>query len=227
MENLLIQRIFFRMKETKTKLLIFSLSYYAILAIIPTVFLTITILDFFKISIDFKYQFIYDKIGQNIISGLVITGVVIYMISRIFLLILKDKFSFVKSLIFSIILSLIFIVILTVFLSTYALSNIYLSSFIKFLLLFSFLFILLYFLSNSNMKYSLIFTTFFSLIISAFLYFFSIISAFFINYENYYGLLAPIFTIFLAINITIHIVSIAFIVSEEFTYISKIKIIKR
>ena len=111
MENLLIQRIFFRMKETKTKLLIFSLSYYAILAIIPTVFLTITILDFFKISIDFKYQFIYDKIGQNIISGLVITGVVIYMISRIFLLILKDKFSFVKSLIFSIILSLIFILV--------------------------------------------------------------------------------------------------------------------
>lgn len=227
MEQLLIQRIILRIKDSKTKLLVSSLSYYAILAIIPTIFLTINVLNIFKVPLDFNHQFIRDKIGGNIVSGVVITGIVIYMISRAFLLIFKSKYPFIKSLIFSIILSIIFIIILTVFLATYTVSNLYLSNLIKILLLFIALLIFLYFVSNSNMKYSLIFSAFFSPTLATFFYFFAKISAFFIHYENYYGILAPIFIIFLAINIAINIISIAYISSEEFTYISKIKIIKR
>lgn len=227
MEKLLIENILLRLKKTKTKLLISSLSYYAILAIIPTLFLSTIILDFFNISLNLKYEFIFNKTGESMISGFIITGVVIYMISRVFLLLLKDKFSTLKSIIYSVLFSFVFIAIFTIFLSTYTLNSPYWNYLFKFLTIFILLFILLYFSSDSNYKYSLAFSLLFSLIINTFLFFFSIASTFFLNYENYYGLLAPIFIIFLAIKLIIYIIMFSYISSEEFTKISSIKFIKR
>lgn len=213
-------------QKTKTKLLLSSLSYYAILALIPTLSLTTLILKFFEIPLYLENQEIFDSISINLISNILVSIVTIYMISRIFLIILKDKFSTIKSYLLSFAFSILLIIFLTLFLTSFTLTNNWISFSIKFLSVSFFLFLIIKIISKANYKYSLLFSLSFSLISNIFFYIFFIIASFFINYENYYGILAPIFLIILVIHILIFLFYTAFIGAEIFTKISNIKIVK-
>lgn len=226
MNKVIAEMILKKLNSKKTNLLLSSLSYYSILAIIPTLLVVTSLLKFLGLEIYLEYQDFFDLISLNMLSNTIISLVTLYMISRIFFVMLKDRFSLLKSLAFSIVFSLLLIIFLSSFLSTYLLQNNVLSIAIKVVLVFTFFFLLLYFISESNAKYSLIFSLVFSLVSNIFIYFFIIVTSFFINYENYYGILAPIFLIILAMNIFIYIARLAYISAEEFTKISRIKIIK-
>jgi uncharacterized BrkB/YihY/UPF0761 family membrane protein len=148
------------------------------------------------------------------------------MISRIFLIVLKYQFAIVKSILISLGLSLLSIAFLSTFLLTFIIENQYLKLTIQALITFIFLFIIIYALSKANLKYSLLFSIGAAITSNILIYMFFIITKFFIHYENYYGLLAPIFLIILAIHLFIYLVFIFFIGAEEFTKISSIKFVK-
>lgn len=221
--DLLIKRI----TNKNTKLLISSLTYYSIISLIPTLLLTTLILDFFHLQINMDLTVIFNYIGGSFWSNFIIVFFSIYLISRIFFVILKDRFSLPKSLIFSIAGSLLLIIFLVSFISSYLIENFYLENIIKLLLLFTLLFLIIFMVSKSNLKYSLIFSSAFSLVSLILFYGFFYAATFFINYENYYGILAPIFLIILAINLFINLIYITYIGAEEFTKISNIRFIKR
>ena len=105
--------------------------------------------------------------------------------------------------------------------------NIYLSFIIKFILLTGTLFSIIFFIGKANAKFSLLFSTVFSSVITILFYAFFYAANFFINYEKYYGVLSPIFLVFLALHLFINLVSLAYICAEEFTKIPNIKFIKR
>jgi hypothetical protein len=81
-------------------------------------------------------------------------------------------------------------------------------------------------LDKNTLKFSMLFSLPFSLIINLFFYFFELISISFFSYETYYGLLSPIFLLILEIHIIIHIIYLYFLFSNTYTKISKIKVIK-
>lgn len=226
MNKFILDRMLVRFKNQKTQFMISSLSYYAILALIPTLLLTTTILKFFNINPYLKYQDFLDSISINNFSNLIVFIITLYMISRIFFVSIKAKFSTLKSIVLSIIFSIIIITFLGLFLSTYTLKTLIISIIMRFLLLTIFIFLIIQILSKSELKYSIIFSLITSIFSIIFISIFSLIASFFINYENYYGMLAPIFIIILIIHIFINIVIFAFICAEEFTKISKIKFIK-
>lgn len=226
MNKLILDMIVKRLKKTDSKLLISSISYYAFLAIIPTIIFSISIVKFFNLDIDSTYLKIIDIISINPLSNTLIFFIVTYMISRIFYVILRKKFKTLKSLLFSFLFSFVLIFFFVIFFTLYRL-NIVLSLLFKFILVFILLFLILHISSEAKLKYSLLFSLSFSLVINTFLYLFSIVSYFFIDYNQYYGIFAPIFLSILTIHLTIYIVYIAYICAEEFTKISNIKILKK
>lgn len=226
MNEIILKLFIHRLSNPKTKLIISSLSYYAILALIPTFLLITIILKIFDVPIYLEYKYIFDKISISLISNTLVSVITIYMISRLFLIIIKEKFSPIKSIILSIIFSMLMIVFLTLFFSTYILANNYISALLKVIIVFLFLFSIILTFSRANFKYSIIFSLIASIVSNLLLYAFILSVSFFINYENYYGILAPIFLIILAIHLFIYIVCVAYIGAEEFTKISKIKIMK-
>lgn len=227
MNEIILKSIISKITNKKTKLYISTLTYYSIIAIIPTLVLSATILRIFNLEFYFQYKYIIDEITLSPLSNLIISLITLYMISRIFYILLKDRFSLLKSVVITIVFSLLLVLFLSLFFASYLVSNIYLSLTIKIILLFSFCFLLLYFTSNSKLKYNFIFSFFFSIISIIFINFFILITSFFINYENYYGILAPVFIIILALNLFIYLAYITYIGAEEFTKISSITIIKR
>ena len=226
MNKFILDRLLIRFKNKQTQFMISSLSYYAILALIPTLLLTTTILNLFNIDVYLKYENILNSITINNFSNALVFIITLYMISRIFFTLLRTKFSLIKSVIFSIIFSIISILFLSLFFTTYVLKSNFISIVSKLTLMTIFFFLLIKFLSVSNLKYSVIFSISTSIISNIFIYAFSLIASFFINYEKYYGILAPIFIIILVIHIIINIVFFAFIGAEEFTKISKMKFVK-
>lgn len=226
MNEIILKLFTQRLSNHKIKLIISSLSYYAILALIPTFLLITIILKTFDVPIYLEYKYIFDKISINLISNALVSFITIYMISRLFLIIIKEKFSPIKSIILSIVFSILMIAFLTLFFATYILTNNYISALLKILIVFSFLFSIILTFSRANFKYSMLFSIIASIVSNLLLYVFILSVSFFINYENYYGILAPIFLIILAIHLFIYIVCIAYIGAEEFTKISKIKILK-
>lgn len=227
MNRAILNLIIKKMNSSSNRFLVSSLSYYAILAIIPTFLLLAIILENFNISILENYKNILDKLTINWAANSIIFLVIIYMISKTFFNAYNNKFSIIKSLLLSVISSIGLIIFLTLFLSTYTIPNNILSIALKVLLIFLFSLLLFYFTSQANFKYSCLFSFFLSIFSNIFLYFFLLSASFFINYENYYGILAPIFIIILAIHLFIYITFIAYISAEEFTKISKIKFVKR
>lgn len=227
MNKLIFEMISKRINNKNTKLIISSLTYYAILALIPTLLLTMLILKNLNLNIPYNYHNFLDKIMSDFFVDFFIVIVIFFMISRIYFFILKEKFSLSKSLVLSISFSLLSVSFLTLFITTYMINNFIVSNLIKASLLFCFFFILIYFSSISSLKYSLLVSLLFSLICNLFFYLFFYAATFFIGYENYYGFLAPVFLLILAIYLFIYISCIAYIGAEEFTKISKIKFVKR
>jgi len=227
MNKLILNRIIKRITNKNDRLLISSLSYYSILALIPTILLTTLILKTFNIPIYIKYQSFFNLISINFISNFFIVIITIYMISRVFLLLLKKHFSTIKSLSFSIALSISMIIFLTLFFTSYTIANSFFSNTIRFILIMLFFLTISLWLSTSSFKYSLLFSIFYSIISNIFLQIFFYFATFFSNYEKVYGILSPMFIIILAIHLFIYITHIIYITSEEFTKISKIKFIKR
>lgn len=225
--NRFIFKLFFkRLTNPKTKLLHSSISYYSIISLIPTISFINIILANFNFKFYYKYSNIFTHINTNKFSNLLVSIITIYMISRIFLIVLKYQFAIVKSILISLGLSLLSIAFLSTFLLTFIIENQYLKLTIQALITFIFLFIIIYALSKANLKYSLLFSIGAAITSNILIYMFFIITKFFIHYENYYGLLAPIFLIILAIHLFIYLVFIFFIGAEEFTKISSIKFVK-
>ena len=225
MNKLILNSILKRIEKEKTKLLISSLTYYAILAIIPTSVLSITLLNIFNRGSNY-YQILFSKLSLNLFSNIIISSITIYMISRIFFLIIREKKTLIKSLFYSILFAIVFVLMFTVFLYTTSIKNVYLNWSLKLTSIFLFSFSTIHFISKSKLKYSVIFSLLFCLISNIFIFIFTTATNFFINYESYYGVLAPIFLLILSLNLFIYMFIIAYISSEEFTNFSNIKIIK-
>ena len=226
MNKLILDSILKRINKKESKLLIFTLSYYAILALIPTLFFSLFILDLFSLNTTQNFPNIFQYIYKNNFTNLTVICIIIYMLFRIFFIISEKRFSILKSSILSLIFSIIFIASLSLFFTTYIFKNNLISILIKIILIFLFLFALIQIFSYSKIKYSFIFSASFSIVANLFIYIFTLATKFFINYESYYGILAPIFIVVLAIHLLIYIFFIAYIGAEEFTKISKIKFIK-
>lgn len=226
MNKIIFDSIYKRITSSKTKFIASALSYYAIVAIIPTLILSIFILKTFNVNIPIIYQQILEKLSLNVFSNILISTITIYMISKVFFTILKNKKSAIKSLLLSITYSLISIAFISCFLFASVIKNTLIHFFIVNALIFSFLLVIICFSSTSKLRYSIISSLTFSVISYLFIYFFQIATSFFIDYENYYGVLAPIFLFILAIHIFIYISIYAYICAEEFTKISNIKILR-
>ena len=226
MNKLIFDSILKRIEKKETKLIVSSLTYYAILAIIPTIILSVVILKNFNLASYMKYENIIQKLSLNFFSNTLVSIVTLYMIARAFYLLIKNKYSFIKSLLFSSLFAILFIFFLTSFLYVFSIKSIVVNTILKFVLIFAFLFIVIHFLSSSKLRYSFIISLLFSLVLNVFIFIFSVATTFFIDYENYYGILAPVFILILAMNLFIYIVVIAYICAEEFTFFSNIKILK-
>lgn len=226
MNRLIFNSILKRIEKKETKLIISSLTYYAILAIIPTIILSVIILKFFNVSSYLKYEEAIQKFSLNTFPNIILSLVTIYMISRAFYLILKSKYSLIKSVIYSMLFALMFILFSTSFLYILSIRNIISGVFLKSALTFAFSFIIIHFLSTSKLRYSIIVSFFFSIVSNVFIFIFTSATTFFLNYENYYGIFAPIFLLILALNLFLYITAIAYICAEEFTFFSNIKILK-
>lgn len=226
MSIFLINNLFKRINSKNTNLLIASFTYHSIISLIPTLLLTMLILNYLNIKMIFDLDFLFVHIGNNFWANFLICFFSIYWISKNFFIILKERFSLIKSLIFSFFGSLIIILFLTSFISTYLIDNIAVSNLAKLLTLFMFLFVIITTISSANFKYSFIFSLAFSAVSLLVFHAFFSIAIFFIDYEKYYGILAPIFLIILSIHLFIHIIYFAYIGAEEFTKISNIRFIK-
>ena len=225
MNRLIFNQIAKRINANKFH--ISSLTYYAILSIIPTFLLVKLLLNFFHLNYDNNYSYLFDYIKENQTFDIIVFSVITYMISRTFFFMYQNRFSTLKSLIFSFISSVFLVVFFACFIMSQSIRNPLLSILLKGVVTFLFCFLLLYFISKSNLKYSLIFSLSFSVISNIFIYFFISLTTFFLNYEKYYGVFAPFFLTILAIHLSIYLLYITYISSEEFTKISKIKFIKR
>ena len=226
MNELILKSISRKLTNKKSKLYLSTLSYYAIIALIPTIVLSSSILRIFNLEVYSKYKYLIDEISSNSFTNVTISVITIYMISRIFYTLLEGKFTTIKTIVLTLFFSVLLVLFLCLFLSTYLLSNMLLETILKISLICIFNFLILQFISNSNLKYSLIFSLSFSILNNIVIHFFTIVTYFFINYEVYYGALAPVFLMILGINIFILLTYISYIGAEEFTKISNIKIVK-
>lgn len=226
MSIILINNLFKRLNNKNTTLLIASFTYHSIISLIPTLLLTTLILNYLNIKMVLDLDFLFIHIGNNFWTNFLICFFSIYWISKNFFIILKERFSLIKSLIFSFFGSIIIILFLTSFISTYLIDNLPLSNLAKLLTLFAFLFTIINVISNANFKYSFIFSLSFSAVSLLLFHTFFNIANFFVNYEKYYGILAPIFLIILAIHLFIYIIYFAYVGAEEFTKISNIRFVK-
>ena len=223
MSDTMIEKILKRAFNKNTTLLISAITYHSIISLIPTLLLTLLILDYLSIDIGINLDNIFIYIGGNLWTNLLIASFTIYLISRMFLILFKDKFSLIKSLFFSILGSIFTILFCTSFLLTYLIENNYLEPIFKLLVLLAFFLIVNLTLTPQNLKHSLLFSLPFSTISFLLFYFFFTLGKSLTNYENYYGILSPIFLIILAINSFIYIVYISYIITDEFTKNSIIK----
>ena len=225
--NKAILKLFLRqLFNEKTTLIISTLTYYFLLAIIPT-FLLLNLLlksiHFSSLNLPFINAFSYDFSFSFIISLLLIT---LCLLSRVFFTFLQTKRSIKYSFLYSLLLSFAFFVLLTLFLCTFLLENSFIKHVFLFILLTITLIIISVVINVKVLKYSLIFSSPFSIIICCFLYLFEAFSTQFLQYENYYGLLAPLFIFILEINLVIYLIYSYYLLSETYTKISNIKIIK-
>ena len=227
MNKFILDRMLVRFKNQKTQFMISSLSYYAILALIPTFLIAITIAKFFNLQLNLQHLYFFENITINWSLNITIFIVIITMISRCFLSFYKAKFQLIKAIILSIISSVFVIAFFTFFLITNTINNTFFNFTFKILMTLFFLLILFLFTSDSNFKYSLLFSLTFSIILNLIFNCFLLAASFLLDYELYYGLLAPFFLLIIAINLSIHLIYIGYICAEEFTKISKIKFVKR
>ena len=224
--NILIFKSISKRFTIKSKLLISSLTYNAILALVPTIIITNKVLDFFSIQLPAKMMNAIDFSTPNSLTNSWVLVITFVMISRMFLTILKNKFSTFKSSSLSLLFSILLVAFLAIFLTSYALESTSISYTLRCFLIIIFMLITLIFFSKANLKYSIIFSFIFSAIINVLFYFLSVGFTYLIDYDNLYGILAPIFLAILTINIFIYITFFTYISAEEFTRISKIKFVK-
>ena len=223
MADTILEKMLKRIFNKNTTLLISSLTYHSIIALIPTMLLTMLILNYLNLNITLNIEEIFTYIGRDLISNLIIASFTIYLISRAFFILFKERFTLLKSLLFSISGSIFIIVFSTSFLMTYLIQNSYLEPLVKLVVIFIFFLTINTVMSEANFKFSLLFSLSFSSISFLMFYFFFNVGKSLLNYENYYGILAPIFLIILAINLFIYIVYFSYIGAEEFTINSNIK----
>ena len=226
MNKIIFETILKRFNSNARKHLTISLTYYCILALLPTILILSLITSFFNISIIVKHDFFYSKDTLNFVPNIIFFATAIYLISRVFSVVYRQKNGPIKSFVISLAFSLISISFLTIFIFTFTIKSTYIKLFLQFMILCFFLFIIIRFFSYSSSRYALIFSAIFSPIAILLIYGFALVSQFFINYENLYGILSPLFLFIFLLNILINVASIFYISSEEFTKISKIKFIK-
>jgi len=220
--SVFIKRLF----DTKTNLIISTLTYYFLLAIIPTFLLLNLLLEFIHIqpfNLPFKTLSSSNFSLSFTISLLLIS---LYLLSRVFFTFLQTKKSFKFSLLFSLLLSLATIILLSLLILTFIIKNHFLRLVFRVTILAITLILINLIIDMKNIKYSLIFSLPFSAIINVFFYIFELFSKQFLEYENYYGLLAPLFIFILEINIVIYLIYIYYLLTETYTKISSIKFIK-
>lgn len=226
MNKLILNSIFKKLENKNNKLLVSSLSFQAILAIIPTIISTSMILNFFDISIPENFSFLLILINKSWIPNSLVFLFSFYIISKLFYSILKVNYSFKKAIIFSAFSSLLTIAFLIAFFLTYILKNNLITILAKTSITFIFAFSIFEIFGRSSFKYNVIFSVLFSIISTTFIYIFSLVFFFFIEYEKYYGFLSPIFISIILVHYLIYIALTFYICSEEFTKFSKIKFIK-
>ena len=226
MNKLMLNLIFKKLESKNTKLLISSLSFQIILAIIPAIISISSILIFFNISITSEYQFLLILINKKTIQNSLAFVFSFYIISKLFFSISSLKHPIKYSFILSITLTITTILFIALFSATYIITNTLLSVLLKLILILLISFFIFSFFANSTFKYNLVFSTAFSVASSTFIFIFNLVFSFLIQYENYYGFLAPFFTTVILIHYLIYLGALFFICAETFTKFSKIKFIK-
>ena len=103
MNKIILDCIYKRIKDKKTKFIASTLSYYAIISIIPTLNLSTFILKTLFSKTYINYQSILDFFDYTTFSNLFISIITLYMISKLFFILLKNHKSTIKALILSIV----------------------------------------------------------------------------------------------------------------------------
>lgn len=210
----------------KTKLILCTLTYYTIIAFIPTFFVVSTLFEILNISTNISFLNSLDITLESNSYILILSIISLYLLSRIFFSFLEVRFELKKAFLYSFLLSFTFIVFLCFFVMSFMIKTSYLRTIFRIVSIAIGLLIISNFLEKKNFKYSLIFSIPFSLIINLFFYLFEITSSRFIAYENYYGFFAPLFVLILEIHIVIHIIYLYYLFTTIYTKISNIKFIK-
>ena len=227
MNGLIMRIIVSRINSKRSNFVVSSVSYYAILTLIPTFVISASVIEMIGFDLPKEYKYIFTNLTTSNISNIIIILLMFFMISKAFFSAFSNKFNSKKSLFLSIISTFTTITFLIFFLLSYTFKSPVLSFLGRVVFSAVFLFLTLKFMSKSNLKYSIIFSIIFSFFLNFLLKLFLLAAEFFINYERYYGVLAPIFIAILALHFTIYFTFIAYVCAEEFTKISKIKFVKR
>ena len=226
MTRYIFNLIFRSYQSRPSGIIVASLTYNAILALIPTIILTLNLISPLSKEIPL-YDLIENLSIPNLVSNIFIFTIVFTMLIRLFLEPLKRKYSLVKALIFSLISAVMLVAAMSLFLITYIISNQVLQTITRILLAFIFSLFVLKLFTKSNLKYSFIFSLTLSVIFVIYINFFVLLTKYFIDYRPMYGILAPLFVIILGINGLIFILYFSSIASEQFTKISNVKILKK
>ena len=225
MERMILKTILKDFFSKKTKLLICTLTYYTILALIPSIIAITMILSLLKINIlpALPKEFLNLKTS---FSTLTIFAISLYFVARIFNVLISKKSGY-NELILSFVLSIISVTFIIMFLFTFFITNSALQFIIQSSLISFILVLINYFFIGEFSASSFATSSLFSLIIMGFFYFFLFLSKDYINLENYYGFLGPIFMSILVIHIVINIAYLNFCVAKTYASFSGIKFIKR
>ena len=225
MERIILKAIIKDFFNKNTKLLICTITYYTILALIPSIIAITMILNTLKIDVipTLPKEFLTIKTGFSTLTIFIIS---LYFIGRIFYVLVNKKRTN-NQLFLSSILALISIAFTMLFLFTFFIEI----DLIKFIIqsaLISFILTSINCFSLRNFSISsFIISSLFSLIIMVFFHFFLLLSKDFINLDNYYGFLGPFFMSILVIHIVVNIAYLSFSTAKAYSTFSSIKFIKR
>lgn len=224
MNKLIFQHIMQDFLSYKARLLICTITYYSILALIPAAVLVSK--TFSKFDSTFINP-VFIKTGDIYYNASIVTMCVISIVflSRIFRYFYPTDLL-IKRIVKSIFLSIITALSFFIFVAIFSLKNPLIKLVAQVIFVIIFLSILDITLFKKMNKTSLIITSVFSVFIVLFAYAFELISSSIINYEDYYGFLSPIFLIILEIYFIINLAFLNFIFIKYFRLFERINFVK-
>lgn len=245
--NQITKKIFKHLFSERTNLHASSLSYLTILALIPTLIITMSIFNILKNYLPIIEHPYFSRINSillflnlNQITNIVINIICINLLSSgIFSLLTtfedlyKFKFkNYIRKKLYAIALSIIIVLTIVIGLSlSFTLSTYNLFNEVNFLIDFFVIFVSLLFFYKlatfEKIKHIYIGSIITSLLLTIFLHFFYYIINNFSALSSYYGTLAPLMVSFILIYYSCYIIYLGILINFETKKLSRIKLLKK